>query len=367
MKKIITILMVIAFYSSAFAEGGFSGQADYEPEVLFYYGGSNFNHTLAALDGFDYGVQTSEDTWLIRGGQATIVLDNPFVTVTWAKFWYRIYKDGFPGDWTAISLNKIDGFNPYGDTWNYAESSINVLEHDLVNEAGKYYLEFYFEALFSDGSSAYYPTAYQTEGASQAYFSTNSALPVELTTFTAFAEENKVALNWETATEVNNYGFEIERQKATETTINFDNWEKIGFVEGHGNSNSPKIYSFTDNAVTSGNYYYRLRQVDIDGQFEYSDVVEVSIAPPNLFELSQNYPNPFNPKTSIQFSLTEAANVSLVVYNAIGQKVVELINKRMEAGVHNSDFDGSNLNSGIYIYMLKTEKSTLTKKMILMK
>ena len=366
MKKIVTVLFILTFAANIFADGGFSGQANYEPEVLYLYDGSNINHTLASLDGYNYGVKMSGNSWILKGGQATLVTTS-FTTITWVKLWYRIYKDGSPGTWTSISLNKVDGFNPYGDTWNYVESSVNVLEHELVNEAGTYYLEFYFEALTSDDGTKFYPTAYQTEGASQAYFTTNSALPVELTTFAAFAEENKVALNWETATEVNNYGFEIERQKATERNVNFSDWEKIGFVEGHGNSNSPKIYTYTDNTVVSGEYYYRLRQVDIDGQFEYSDIVEVAIAAPNSFELFQNYPNPFNPKTNIQFSLTEPTNVSLAIYNTIGQKVAELLNQRMEAGTHNSDFDGSNLNSGIYIYMLKTDKQTLTKKMILMK
>ena len=156
-------------------------------------------------------------------------------------------------------------------------------------------------------------------------------------------------------------------RKLTGNKINLSNWEKIGFVEGHGNSNSPKTYSYSDNTVTSGDYYYRLRQVDIDGQFEYSDVVEVNIAAPNKFELAQNYPNPFNPKTSIQFSLTDAANVSLLVYNTIGQQVAELINQRLEAGTYDREFDATNFNSGVYIYVLKTEKATITRKMILMK
>ncbi len=309
-------------------------------------------------------LKISENTWLIKGAQATLTTTFP-TTISSVTFYYRVYKVGVPAAWSSLSLvERPLGYNPYGTTWNFSDLSVNVLEHELVDEAGTYYLEFYFEAVTSNvGTKTYYTSSTPA----QASFTTNSALPVELTTFAAFEEENKVALNWETATEVNNYGFEIERQKATETSINLSNWEKIGFVEGHGNSNSPKVYSYTDNTVVSGEYYYRLRQVDIDGQFEYSDIVEVAIAPPNSFELSQNYPNPFNPKTNIQFSLTEPANVSLSIYNAIGQKVAELINQRLEAGVHNSDFDGSNLNSGIYIYMLKTEKSTLTKKMILMK
>jgi hypothetical protein len=189
----------------------------------------------------------------------------------------------------------------------------------------------------------------------------NFPLPVELTTFTAFAKNKEVKLNWQTATEVNNYGFNIERK------LDAGDWNKIAFVEGHGNSNSPKYYSFTDKLNETGKYSYRLKQVDIDGSFEYSKVVEAIIEIPNNLELAQNYPNPFNPTTDIKFSLPETGNISLVVYNVIGEQVAELLNQKMDAGYHTVKFDGSNLTSGLYIYRLQTEKSTLTKKMILMK
>ncbi|MCB0749133.1 MAG: T9SS type A sorting domain-containing protein, partial [Ignavibacteriae bacterium] len=282
-------------------------------------------------------------------------------TINSVKFFYRIYKEGSSASWNEVSLDLV-GYNAFGPFYKKDFLGINILDHSIVNDAGKYYLEFYFEAETSNPGTISYPIA----GVAQGYFTTTSALPVELTTFSALTEENKVELNWETATEVNNYGFEIERQKAEDGNRTLA-WEKIGFVEGHGNSNSPKVYSYKDNSVVSGSYYYRLKQIDIDGAFEYSDVVEVKIETPNKFELSQNYPNPFNPKTKIQFSLTEANNVSLLVYNTIGQKVAVLINQRMEAGTHTADFDASKLNSGIYIYVLKTEKATLSKKMILMK
>jgi Secretion system C-terminal sorting domain len=361
MNKTITILMVLVFCSSAFAQAYFELTSPYDASVIFNVDGIEDNDRLEYIQNVpDYGLKVIGDTWLLNGGQATVVENG--ATISSVKFYYRIYKEGSPTSWNLVSLD-YKGNNTYGRFYKKDFLGINILDHSLVDGAGKYYLEFYFEAETSNpGTISYFLASVPAQG----YFTTTSALPVELTTFTAFAEENSVALNWETATEVNNYGFEIERQKLEVSNKKLE-WEKIGFVEGHGNSNSPKVYSYIDNTIASGDYFYRLRQVDIDGTFDYSDVVEVNISAPNKFELAQNYPNPFNPKTSIQFSLTNATNVSLVVYNTIGQKVADLINQRMEAGIHNTDFDASNLNSGIYIYMLTTENNTLTKKMILMK
>lgn len=193
---------------------------------------------------------------------------------------------------------------------------------------------------------------------------TQAPLPVELTEFSASAVRYAVRLNWKTETEVNNYGFDVERY-----TLSAERqaWEKIGFVNGKGNSNSPKNYIFEDKDINSGKYFYRLKQIDNDGKFEYSKVIEVKIEGKNQYELSQNYPNPFNPVTSISYNLTKADNVKLIVYNLLGQEIKILENGYKEAGTYTIEFDASQLESGMYIYKLETGSFSQTRKMILLR
>jgi len=195
---------------------------------------------------------------------------------------------------------------------------------------------------------------------------TGQVLPVEISSFSAIVLNNAIKLNWRTETEVNNYGFEIERSQMSNVNGQTE-WQKLGFVEGNGNSNSPKDYTFVDEKVLAGKYQYRLKQIDTDGQFEYSKTIEVNFGSPNKIELSQNYPNPFNPTTTISFSLPQSGNVTLKVYNTIGQQVAELVNGYKEAGVHTVNFSASDFNSGVYFYRLETESFSELKKMILVK
>jgi hypothetical protein len=187
-------------------------------------------------------------------------------------------------------------------------------------------------------------------------------LPVELAYFVGNLNGNNIELRWRTETEVNNYGFDIERAKE-----NAD-WLTIGFVEGNGNSNSPRQYSFIDSDIgLSGNYHYRLKQIDNGGTYEYSDVVSIEVGVPNNFYLSQNYPNPFNPETRIDFTLPEKQLVSLRIYNTLGELVGELVNEEKEAGNYSVTFDASKLPSGVYIYRLQTTSFAANNKMTLMK
>lgn len=193
-----------------------------------------------------------------------------------------------------------------------------------------------------------------------------SALPVELTSFTALIADNGVHLNWETATEVNNYGFNVERR------VKNEEWSKIGFVNGNGNSNSPKSYTFTDNAVPAGKIQYRLKQIDFDGKFEYSEVVEVNVEAPNKLVLYQNSPNPFNPSTVISYKVQAASHVTLKVYDVLGRKVATLVDEYKNAGNYKTTFNvetrhGMSPQSGVYFYRLTAGSFVQTKKMMLLK
>ncbi len=188
-------------------------------------------------------------------------------------------------------------------------------------------------------------------------------VPVELTSFNVSLNKNSVELLWITATETNNSGFEIER-----STDNI-NFMKIGYIKGNGTSSEYHAYKFIDNKISkTGKFYYRLKQINLDGTFEYSKVINIALSSPGKFELSQNYPNPFNPITTISFNLPEKAIVTLRVYNILGQQVAVLLNGQKEAGVYQVNFDGANLASGIYIYKLSTNTGiSATKKMTLLK
>ncbi len=195
-----------------------------------------------------------------------------------------------------------------------------------------------------------------------------NSLPVELTTFTANIYGNNVSLNWQTATEVNNYGFEVERNTPLRGEAEGRGvWEKIGFVNGNGNSNSPKNYSCEDKNVSFGKHSYRLKQIDNDGQFQYSNTIEVDFCAPQKFELSQNYPNPFNPSTTIRFNLPEASIVKLTLYNILGEEMRTLVNEYREAGAHTINFSANESISGIYIYIIEASGLTQTRKMMLIK
>ncbi|MDP2304306.1 MAG: choice-of-anchor J domain-containing protein [Ignavibacteria bacterium] len=190
-------------------------------------------------------------------------------------------------------------------------------------------------------------------------------IPVELTSFNANIDGNKVNLTWSTATETNNKGFSVERKSG-------ESFETVAFVNGYGTTTASKNYSFTDEGLNSGTFTYRLKQVDFDGTFAYSKEVEVEINVPAQYSLNQNYPNPFNPATSIDFGLAVDSKVSLKVFNILGQEVAVLANGLISAGTHKVSFNGSNLFSGVYFVRMEAKgvdgsSFTSFKKMILNK
>jgi len=194
---------------------------------------------------------------------------------------------------------------------------------------------------------------------------TDDIIPVELMSFTFQVNENDVTLNWQTATETNNQGFEVQRKTNGEFLT-------IGFLNGYGTTTESHSYTFVDENLAPGQYTYRLKQVDYDGTATYFNELMTEVEPPVEFSLAQNYPNPFNPSTKISFGLAVDSKVTLTVYNLLGETVATLVNSNMAAGNHDVVFDAANVNSGVYFYRLEANgvdgsQFTSVKKMILTK
>lgn len=195
------------------------------------------------------------------------------------------------------------------------------------------------------------------------YEYTFSFVPVELVSFLSEVFGNKVNLSWITASEINNYGFQVERRN-TES----NDWVNVGFVNGNGNSTETQFYSFSDNPVAVGKYFYRLKQIDFSGSYEYSSEVEAIIREVlNEFILNQNFPNPFNPSTKIRFSIPQNGFTRLKVFDVLGNEVSSIIEGELSAGNYELQFDASGLSSGTYFYSLTSGEFTKTMKMILSK
>lgn len=254
---------------------------------------------------------------------------------------HDLYK--FRGD------NSINAIGKIGTTFNVATFGVDVRSLRRAND-----------------SPAGSPVPRMLSAALLYVNTSGTMIPVELTSFTASTMGNNVLLNWSTATEVNNKGFEVQRK------LTGENFISVGFVEGKGTTTEVQDYMFSDSRLAVGNYIYRLKQIDFDGTSKFSSEVEVEVGLPAEFSLAQNYPNPFNPTTTINFSLAQDASVTLRIFDILGQEVHSFISSEMKAGYHSQVFDASKLSSGIYFYQLSAKtnsgyKYTDTKKMILSK
>jgi hypothetical protein len=299
-----------------------------------YNGTASFNETVygSAWDGQYYWTLGDENIikcWDISGWPImTAVLDSNFIppTDSCRGLWY----DG-EYFWSAESGNtvgKIYKFNRNGNI-------IQQWNEPAFSGWGACVIEDFFEPI-----------------------------PVELVSFTAKVIIGNVELQWQTATETNNAGFEVE--KAILNSLEGETWEVLGFVNGNGTTTEPMSYSFVDRNVQTGVYQYRLKQIDTDGRFEYSDVVEVEIIP-NEFALYQNYPNPFNPTTKIRYQLQKESKVVIKIYDVLGAEVITLLNEKKEPGVYEVELNAQSLPSGTYIYRIVSGDFVETKKMVLLR
>ncbi len=205
-------------------------------------------------------------------------------------------------------------------------------------------------------------TFYVSAGNGQIFKYALPFVPVELSSFFSTLRNNEVTLNWSTATELNNAGFEIERSN------DLQNWISLGFTPGFGTTTEPHNYKYTDANLSIGSYYYRIKQIDLDGTYKYYYLgSEIEIGVPLEFSLDQNYPNPFNPSTTISFTITNDSKVTLKVFDILGSEVATLVNEVKKSGRHTVDFNAAGFTSGVYLYRLQAGEFTETKKMNLLK
>ncbi len=278
-------------------------------------------------------------------------------------YWSITPGDGLSGGVYDLDLT-VDGFAGIGDI-----STLRILTRESGNS-------WFLQGSHSSGAGTTVSRTGMTSFSEFGIGGTGSnPLPVELISFTAELIDDQVHLKWETQTEIDNYGFELEKSQSLNDPAQSGSWVKLGFIPGHGNSNSPKSYDFVDNNTSRGELKYRLKQIDTDGSYEYySEIVEINSSftfvhdsfLPDNFSLDQNFPNPFNPATRINYSipsfsgLNGKANVKLIVYDILGSEVATLVNTRLAPGNYCTLFDASTiskeLTSGLYIYRLEVER-----------
>jgi len=278
---------------------------------------------------------------------------------------YQAYIINEPVDTTTTAYNKngldsennktsswqinLEDFNAIGKTWKVGDTLVVIFTKIANGERNQY------TYVIKDPNIAGNPQFPELA----------AALPVEMVSFKALARDQgwgyEVVLEWKTASETNNLGFEVLR------SLNGVSFEKVGFISGSGSTTASQAYSYTDKNVTTGRYFYQLKQLDTDGTSKATDILEVRLAAPERYELGQNFPNPFNPTTEIMFKVKEEGKVQIQVFDILGRQVATLVDTHLAAGIHKVNFDGRALPSGMYLYMMKSAQYHEVKKMALIK
>jgi hypothetical protein len=263
----------------------------------------------------------------------------------------------FPTSFTVVTPGQYGLLNVNADEPSTTGEKEGGVNGDIVN----------FIAQIGETVYGLTPTGTWNSGTNQQLNLTSTGvIPVELSSFNAKIQNNSVRLFWTTESESNNFGFEIQR---CENKIDFT---KIDFIQGHGTTAQPHSYEYKDSALPAGKYYYRLKQIDMDGTSSLSKTLEVTIFNPSKYKLLQNYPNPFNPNTTITFEIPENSDVTLSIYSINGHLVRELLKSFKSAGTHSCTWNGKDeagktVSNGIYLYRISSGQFSQTKKMIFAK
>jgi C1A family cysteine protease len=328
--------------------------------VSFFTAADSVDYTIKIYDTFTSGQLqdelTSQIGYAMLTGFHTVYINSPITLEEGNDFYVYLYlsRGGQPFDRTS-------------------EVPVLLVENSyltIVNSTSNPNESFYWDGAQWQDMYYYEDPPWPAETANlciKALTVDDDYIPVELTSFSAISEGASIRLDWVTATETNNLQFEIYRRTINEERIG--EWLLVGYREGKGTTIRSQHYSYIDN-ISGINAYaieYRLKQVDFDGSYSFSEVIRVGNLAPAEFGLEQNYPNPFNPSTEIKFSIPQTTKVTLKVFDIMGREVVTLIDEQLEAGKHALVFSAANLSSGVYYYTIITENFIQTKKMILVK
>jgi photosystem II stability/assembly factor-like uncharacterized protein len=350
----------------------------------FGYAAGSAGTTLVTADGSSWGVTVPifslDNNRINRSGLkvntvgfgASISRFSPFTPMIVNFAPYKFYNT-FPADSTILTSTNL----PVTFMWTKAddESSVSysfVFFDSLKNEIARFntpdtFYTFAVNDLAPLPKTLLYWNIEANDGTDTVYSYMNSvildpSIPVELTSFNASVSGNNVLLSWSTATETNNSGFDVERSPDGK------DYTFISFIKGAGTVTELRTYTYKDENLPPGEYYYRIRQNDYDGSYTYYNYRSaVEITTPLVYSMQQNYPNPFNPVTRIDFSIPSAGKVTITVYDLLGNEAAVIVNKDLEAGSHSADFNAAGFTSGIYFYKITSGNFSETMKMLLLK
>jgi len=337
-----------------------AGSNEYLMSVSLFTAADSVDYTIKIYDSFQSGVlqnelhsQTGYEQFT---GLHTIDLSSPLYLVSGNDFY--------------VYVNLSRGGHPFDRTSEVPVLLVGDSYLTVVNSTSNPNESFYWDG--TQWQDMYYfadpPWPANTANLCiKALTLDEGNVPVELTSFTAINEGKNIKLEWTTATEINNQRFEIERKVINNEYK--DEWTLIGFKDGNGTTSETHQYTFYDDVsnFNATSLEYRLKQIDYNGNYSYSEIVEVNNLTPNSFVLEQNYPNPFNPSTIIKYSITDKQFVTLKVHDILGNEISTLISEIKPAGNYEIEFNADNISAGVYYYTIITDNFVQTKKMVLLK